>query len=125
MSSCCPRGLSQQNGPARHQRRTGASDPWSSLQDTSPSSRSSASPTSRTVVAVVEQAREASGCLDFAIGADLVDPGRINIFERWESQAPSEAFRGSGPEREQSQAMLTASVEEYDVADDRTGSADA
>ena len=61
---------------------------------------------------VVEQAREATGCLDFAISADLVDPGRINIFERWESQATLETFRGSGPDEQQSQAMLTASVEE-------------
>ncbi len=29
------------------------------------------------------------GCLDFALSADLVEPGRINIFERWESQARS------------------------------------
>ena len=49
------------------------------------------------------------------------DPGRINIFERWESQATLETFRGSGPDSEQSQAMLTASVEEYAVADERTG----
>ncbi len=67
-------------------------------------------------VGVVEQARRASGCLDFAITADLVDPGRIDIFERWESQAAVEAFRGSGPSDEQSTAMLSASVAEYDVA---------
>ncbi len=41
-------------------------------------------------VGVVEQARRASGCLDFAITADLVDPGRIDIFERWESQSAVE-----------------------------------
>ncbi len=65
----------------------------------------------------------AAGCLDFAIGADLVDPGRINIFERWDSQATLETFRGSGPDSEQSQAMLTASVEEYAVAGELIGSA--
>jgi quinol monooxygenase YgiN len=70
-------------------------------------------------VPVVEQARRAAGCLDFAICADLVDPGRINIFERWESQAAVEGFRSGGPDAEQSQAMLTASVQEYDVADER------
>lgn len=67
-------------------------------------------------VDVVEQARGARGCLDFAITADLVDIGRINIFERWESQAAVEAFRGSGPSDEQSAAMLSATVAEYDVA---------
>ena len=70
-------------------------------------------------VAVVEQARRAPGCLDFVIAADLVDAGRVNIFERWESQAAVEAFRGSGPDTEQSAAMLAASVTEYDVADVR------
>jgi len=67
-------------------------------------------------VSVVEQARAALGCLDFAISADLIDPGRINIFERWESQAAVEAFRGSGPSDEQGAAMLSVSVAEYDVA---------
>ena len=69
---------------------------------------------------VVEQAREAPGCLDFSVSADLLDPGRINIFERWESVAAVEAFRGSGPSDEQSAAMLSASVAEYDIADVRS-----
>ena len=30
-------------------------------------------------VRIVEQARRAVGCLDVAICADLVDPGRVNI----------------------------------------------
>ena len=70
-------------------------------------------------VRVVEQARGAAGCLDFAITADLIDPGRINIFERWASQAAVEALRSSGPSDEQGAAMRSASVAEYDVADVR------
>ena len=70
-------------------------------------------------VSVVEQARGAAGCLDFAITADLVDSGRVNIFERWESQAAVDAFRGSGPSDEQGAAMQSASVAEYDIADVR------
>ncbi len=70
-------------------------------------------------VGVVEQARHARGCLDFTITADLVDTGRINVFERWESQDAVEAFRGSGPSDEQSAAILSASVAEYDIADVR------
>ena len=69
---------------------------------------------------VVEQARRAPGCLDFAITADLIDPGRINVFERWQTQEAVQAFRGSGPSQEQSTAMLSASVAEYDVADVRS-----
>jgi hypothetical protein len=56
---------------------------------------------------------------DVAICADLVDPGRVNIFERWESQAALETFRSSGPDTEQRLAMLTVSVQEYDIADVR------
>jgi quinol monooxygenase YgiN len=69
---------------------------------------------------VVEQARRAPGCLDFAITADLIDPGRINVFERWETQESVRIFRGSGPGDEQSAAILAASVAEYDVADTRS-----
>ena len=70
-------------------------------------------------VSIVEQARAAAGCLDFAITADLVDPARIDIFERWESQAAVETFRSGGPSDEQGAAILSASVAEYDVADVR------
>jgi quinol monooxygenase YgiN len=58
-------------------------------------------------VRIVEQVRRAVGCLDVAICADLVDPGRVNIFERWESQAARETFGSSGPDKEQRAAMLT------------------
>ncbi|WP_163799626.1 putative quinol monooxygenase [Mycolicibacterium sediminis] len=68
---------------------------------------------------VVVQARGAAGCLDFAICGDLLDPGRVNVFERWESRAAVEAFRGSGPSDEQGAALLSGSVAEYDVTDER------
>ena len=71
-------------------------------------------------VEVVRQARRTAGCLDFALSADAVDPGRVNVFERWESQAAVEAFRGSGPSDEQSAAIRSASVAEYDVEGERT-----
>ena len=71
-------------------------------------------------VEVVRQARRAAGCLDFAISADPLEPGRINIFERWESQAAVDAFRGSGPSDEQGSAIRDASVAEYDVEGERT-----
>jgi quinol monooxygenase YgiN len=71
-------------------------------------------------VEVVRQARRAPGCLDFSLSADLLEPGRINILERWESQAAVEAFRGSGPSDEQGAAILAAAVAEYDVGDERS-----
>jgi hypothetical protein len=49
----------------------------------------------------------------------VVDPSRVNIFERWESQAALETFRSSGPDTEQRPAMLTVSGQEHDIADVR------
>ena len=68
----------------------------------------------------VRQARLAAGCLDFAISADLLDSGRINILERWESRAAVDTFRGSGPSDDQQTAIVSASVVEYDVAAGRS-----
>jgi quinol monooxygenase YgiN len=70
-------------------------------------------------VSVVEQARGSAGCLDFAITADLIDPGRVNLYERWESQAAVDTFRRSGPRRSRAAPMLSASVAEDDIADVR------
>lgn len=70
-------------------------------------------------VDVVEQARSAPGCLDFTISADLLDPARINIFERWESRNAVEAFRGSGPGGDQGDMIVAASVSEYDASGER------
>ncbi|HKV18153.1 MAG TPA: antibiotic biosynthesis monooxygenase family protein [Mycobacterium sp.] len=68
---------------------------------------------------VVERARSTPGCRDFAISADVLDPTRINIFERWDSREAVEAFRGDGPSDDQSAKIVSASVSEYDVAGER------
>lgn len=65
---------------------------------------------------VVEQARAAPGCLDFTIGADLLDPGRVNVYERWETDADVEAFRGSGPSGDQQTAIQDADVHRYRIS---------
>src|SRR5680860_688160 len=64
---------------------------------------------------VVEQARRADGCLDFALSADLVEPDRVLVFERWDDRAAVEAFRGSGPGDEQLEVIEEFVVNEYDV----------
>jgi quinol monooxygenase YgiN len=69
---------------------------------------------------VVRQARAAPGCRDFAICADPVDPGRINVYERWESTAAVEAFRSSGPSEEQRAAIRSGSVTEFRITGART-----
>jgi quinol monooxygenase YgiN len=70
--------------------------------------------------AVVEQARRTPDCLDFAISADLLDPARIDIFERWASRQAVDVFRGSGPSEDQQDSIVSASVSEYDVEDERS-----
>jgi len=70
---------------------------------------------------VLAQARRAPGCLDFALTADVLDPDRINVFERWESDAHLEAFRGSGPSPEQVAAIRSSA----DVARYRISSVEA
>jgi hypothetical protein len=45
--------------------------------------------------AAVEQARRASACLDFAVSSpDTLDPARVNVFERRDSEAELLEFRG-------------------------------
>ncbi|TRW76982.1 antibiotic biosynthesis monooxygenase [Mycolicibacterium sp. 018/SC-01/001] len=68
---------------------------------------------------VVTAARATRGCMDFAISADLIDPGRVNIYERWENQRAVEMFRGSGPSGEQGAAIIRGSVTEHDVTGTR------
>ena len=69
-----------------------------------------------TSTGVVHAAREAPGCLDFSITADTVDPERIWIFERWESEQQLMAFRGTGPSDGQQAAILDADVKRYEIA---------
>lgn len=64
---------------------------------------------------VVRQARVACGCLDFALSPDPVDPARINVFERWASVTDLEAFRGSGPDGDQTVQILKADVRQFEV----------
>ncbi|MEV4512614.1 antibiotic biosynthesis monooxygenase family protein [Dactylosporangium sp. NPDC049525] len=35
----------------------------------------------------LRQARTAPGCLDYVVAADPIEPSRVNIYERWESEA--------------------------------------
>jgi len=63
----------------------------------------------------VEQARTASGCLDFAITSDPMEPDRVRVYERWESEAHLHQFRGSGPDAGQAAQIRDVQVREYTV----------
>ena len=60
----------------------------------------------------ITQARITEKCEDFAVSPDPIDPTRVNIFEKWESQSALNAFRESGPENE-----LLSLVESFDVSE--------
>jgi quinol monooxygenase YgiN len=42
---------------------------------------------------VTKTARFQPGCLDLYLAADPLEPGRVNLFEQWESEAALEAWR--------------------------------
>lgn len=67
--------------------------------------------------AVVEQARRTPGCVDLAITACSVDPGRVVVVERWTSREALDAFRGSGVDGEQAAQIREAAVDEYEAGD--------
>jgi hypothetical protein len=48
--------------------------------------------------------------------ADPLDPGRVNVYERWESTEDVERFRGSGPSGETRAQILKADVAKYEIA---------
>lgn len=60
-------------------------------------------------------ARSTAGCIDFALGADTVDPARINVCERWSDRDALDRFRGSGPGGELGDLIHEVFVEEYEV----------
>lgn len=68
---------------------------------------------------LVRRARTAPGCLDVAVTADSIDPGRINNFERWESQDHLDAWRAVAHAPDVSAEMISVDVSLFDVAGER------
>jgi quinol monooxygenase YgiN len=65
---------------------------------------------------VVGHARLAAGCLDFVQAADPLDPSRINIFERWDTEDNLLAFRGTGQPASDSPPIQSADVMRYIIS---------
>jgi quinol monooxygenase YgiN len=65
---------------------------------------------------VVGNARQATGCLDFVQAADPLDPSRINIFERWDTEDHLLAFRGAGQPESDSPPIQSADVMRYVIS---------
>jgi quinol monooxygenase YgiN len=64
----------------------------------------------------VAAARRAPGCLDFVVAADPVDPDRVNVYERWETDAAVEEFRGDGPGPDLTADIVRADVARYTIS---------
>ncbi|WP_194832632.1 antibiotic biosynthesis monooxygenase family protein [Nocardia sp. XZ_19_369] len=67
---------------------------------------------------VVELARGTDGCLDFTLGADLVEPDRVNIYERWTTRDAVDKFRGSGTTNDLGAHIVGAEVSEFECANE-------
>ena len=65
---------------------------------------------------VAPQARAFPGCLDFVQAADPVDAGRINVFERWESDEDLMRFRTSGGPGIDLPDLRAADVRKYRIS---------
>jgi quinol monooxygenase YgiN len=68
------------------------------------------------VARATAMARETPGCLDFAQSPDPLEPDRINIFERWESDAALQAFRDLPADEESVPPIRAADVRRYRIS---------
>jgi quinol monooxygenase YgiN len=68
-------------------------------------------------VPILAHARQAPGCLDFSLSADLLDAGRINVYEHWRSREDLRAYRaGDGPELDDTIELTAADVELHHIS---------
>ena len=68
-------------------------------------------------VPILAHARQAPGCLDFALSADLLDAGRINVYEHWDSREDLLAYRaGDGPDVDDSIPVTVAQVQLHHIS---------
>jgi quinol monooxygenase YgiN len=68
-------------------------------------------------VPILAHARQAPGCEDFSLSPDLLDAGRVNVYERWRSRDDLLAYRsGGGPELDDDIPVTAAAVELHHVS---------
>ncbi|GAA2102471.1 antibiotic biosynthesis monooxygenase [Streptomyces albiaxialis] len=68
---------------------------------------------------IVARARAHPGCLDVSISPDPLDPGRVNIYEYWDSVETLDAWRAISPVPAVSISLKSDQVLKHEVA--RTG----
>jgi quinol monooxygenase YgiN len=65
---------------------------------------------------LIRRARAAPGCLDLAVSADSVDPGRVNTFEFWESDEKLNAWREVANPPAQFTEFLGGDVQKHEIS---------
>ncbi|MFC4146109.1 antibiotic biosynthesis monooxygenase family protein [Micromonospora mangrovi] len=65
---------------------------------------------------MVGRARKADGNLDLAISADPVDPGRVNMFELWESEDALNAWRAIANPPAQISEIRGGDVQKHEIS---------
>ncbi|ASR37208.1 antibiotic biosynthesis monooxygenase [Prauserella marina] len=68
---------------------------------------------------LIARARAARGCLDVAISADPLDPARVNVFERWDTQENLDAWRAVAAAPDSETAIVADNVMAYEVSGER------
>jgi len=63
----------------------------------------------------IVQARRTTGCYDFVVAADPLEPDRVNVYEEWESSDALSRFRGDGPGEDLSAYIVKAQVADHTV----------
>lgn len=70
-------------------------------------------------VAAMRTSRSEAGCITYVFSADPIEPGRVQLFECWESKealaAHLEGMR-SAPRPATGVAILAAEVQQYEIA---------
>ncbi|MFC4016124.1 putative quinol monooxygenase [Nonomuraea purpurea] len=67
--------------------------------------------------ASVRHTRAEPGCLDYVVAADPVEPGRINVYERWESKEHLEAHLAAmAPPAQPAPAVLGREIAKYEIS---------
>jgi quinol monooxygenase YgiN len=66
---------------------------------------------------IVARARSAEGCLDFSLAADLIDPDRITVYERWASDDDLQRFRAAAGDDGPTAGIEHAEVARYLIAE--------
>jgi quinol monooxygenase YgiN len=71
----------------------------------------------KTLAPAVRQVRTEPGCLDYVIAADPIQPDRVNIFERWESETHlNEHLAGSRQTAQPMPDVRNVEVMRYEIS---------